>query len=102
MKEETEKRDCAFQFASAPSLGGVKIYEDKTELTLSEAKELYRANLDNFIRDLKNEMNPEMCIWINMTDKYAYGETLVHLDRDWELDKHGRLYLPKKEYAPEI
>lgn len=94
-----EQKDCAFQFVVSPKWGSVKFIKDTDLITLTEAKELYKKYLLEFIKNLQNDQNPEMGIWIGMKNNTDYKESLVHLDKDWQTDGEN-LWINKKEYAP--
>lgn len=69
-----EKRDCAFQYYN-----GREVKIDEVELTLKEANKLWEDNYQNMVNEVKSGSDIEVAIWINMEDKYDYGDTLVHL-----------------------
>jgi len=79
-----EVKDCAFQYAYKK--WDVHIEKDTDLITLTEAKELYRKYLPDFIRKLQNDQNPEMCIWIEMENNTNYRKSLVHLDANFKTD----------------
>ena len=80
----TEERNCAFQYAemSTGIFRNTKIVHDAAELTLSEAKELWNSYYPQAARHIKNEGEVELVIWINMPDKYSYGESLEYISTD--------------------
>lgn len=97
----TEEKNCAFQFATAPRWGNVRIIEDVTEITFKEAKELFNKYLPEFRKALQNEQRPEMGIWVNMKNPTDYRESFMHLTYDYETDG-TKLWITKKEYVTEL
>lgn len=88
MSEEVkQERNCAFQFAYTRPWVGTKIVEDKTELTLDEAKELYRQHKPFIIKLLQDKVESlEAVIWINMTTPNDYGDHLIYITYEFETD----------------
>ena len=93
----SNKKNCAFQYATAPRYGSGKIKEDTGLITQNEAKELWKKYVPIFIEDLENGENPEMAIWVDMTSESGYSKTLVYADRETKTDGK-RLWNIKKEY----
>lgn len=79
-----EKKDCAFQYAYKK--WDIHVQEDTDLITLSEAKELYKKYLPDFIEKLQEERNPEMVIWTDMKDNTNYSKSLVWLNANWKTD----------------
>lgn len=80
--------NCAFQYWN-----GRKLVEDKSEITLDEAKKIWNEHYDDMVQQVTDGEDIEVAIWINMKEKCDYNETLVHL---YSPDvKNGRLYEPK-------
>lgn len=82
------ERNCAFQYAEITGkiFSNTEIICDETELTLSEAKELWNKYYPQLAKHIKNGETGEMALWINMPDKYSYGESLQHISTDAESD----------------
>lgn len=70
-------KDCMFQYATKN-----KVIADTVLITREEAIELWNKNKDDFIKRLRNEEEPEMCIWINCKDESWYSESIMHVDQD--------------------
>ena len=92
------KKDCAFQYAIAPRWLPIKIVEDTGLITLDEAKELWEKYLPDFIKNLRDENNPEMAIWVDMKEEGNYHKSLVYARSNAETDGHQiwenkRIYL---------
>lgn len=104
MSKETkeEKRDCAFQYAKihGSMFRRTEIVCDKSELTLTEAKELWNQYYSDFAKHIKDgDDTAEMAIWINMPDPHSYGETLYHISTDAESDGKD-IWVTTKQYFP--
>lgn len=65
------EKNCAFQYAYKN--WDIHIEQDTDLITLDEAKELYRKYLPDFIKKLQAEQNPEMVIWIDMSNNTNLG-----------------------------
>ena len=81
-------RHCAFQYWN-----GRKMVEDKSELTLEEAKSLWNEHYADMVEKTEESEDIEVAIWINMQDESHYKETLIHLSAP-EV-RNGKLYEPK-------
>lgn len=81
-------RHCAFQYWN-----GCKMIEDKSELTLNEAKNLWNTHYADMVEKTEESEDIEVAIWINMQDESDYQETLIHLSAP-EV-RNGKLYEPK-------
>lgn len=81
-------RHCAFQYWN-----GRKMVEDKSELTLEEAKNLWNQHYADMVEKTEDSEDIEVAIWINMQDESDYRETLIHLSAP-EV-RNGKLYEPK-------
>jgi len=84
-----EQRNCAFQYATQTTnfFKDIHIVEDQTEITLSEAKELwnkYYPQLRSLIKS--GDKTGEMVIWTSMEDKHSFGEKLYHIGNDAEVE----------------
>jgi len=77
--EDGSKEDinnCSFQYGTDRGM-----VEDKSALTRREANKLWDKHMESFISNTNYELNPEMCIWENMSNttdyhtkaKYLYG-----------------------------
>jgi hypothetical protein len=98
---ETPERNCAFQFAYTRPWRGTTIVEDKSELTLDEAKELLRKHKPQIIKLLKDKVESmEAVIWINMEDKHSYGDSLIYITQMHETD--GKEIWETKRHYVEI
>lgn len=83
-----EERDCAFQYAKiyGQIFRKTEIVCDKSDLTLTEAKELWNQYYPDLATHIKDGNTGEMAIWINMPDSHSYGDTLQHISTDAESD----------------
>lgn len=83
-----EPQNCAFQYAKMRDgiFRDTKIVEDKSELTLDEAKQLWNAHFADAAKWIKDGNTVEMVIWINMTTPQSYGDTLQYISTDAESD----------------
>lgn len=79
-----ENNNFAFQYAVVKGsfFRDIEIVHDQSELTLSEAKELWNKYYPHLREHIKNGNTGEMCIWINMSDPYSYGDKLYHISND--------------------
>lgn len=95
---EQEKK-CAFQYIkmSEGIFGDTKIVEDKSELTLEEAKQLWNANFADAAKWIKDGNTVEMAIWINMVTPQLYGDTLQYISNNAESDGVS-IWETKKSY----
>lgn len=93
-----EVKDCAFQYAYNSRWRDVQIVEDTDLITLSEAKELWKKYLPDFIKKLEDDERPEMVIWINMKNPTDYHESLEHIQSDVKTDG-VRIWREIKEYV---
>jgi len=75
-----EIKNCAFQFAT---IRGNVIF-DKSELTLSEAKNFWNKYYPQCAQLIHNGTACQMYLWINMDSPDSYGETLYQIDNDAE------------------
>lgn len=102
MNKEIEERNCAFQYAKIHGtiFRRTEIVYDKSELTLTEAKELWNKYYPDCAKHIKDEDNSaEMVIWINMPDNHSYGDTLHYISTDAESDGKD-IWVTTKEYFP--
>lgn len=95
-----QKRDCAFQYAKINKLKEIIIVEDKTKLTLDEAKQLWNKYYEDAAKWIKNGNTLEMGIWVNMSTPHSYVELLQYIPTDAESDgvsiwETKRLYFKK-------
>ena len=83
-----EEKNCAFQYAKMRDgiFRDTTMVEDKTGLTIAEAKELWNAHFKDAAKWIKDGNTVEMVIWINMTDSHSYGDTLQYISTDAESD----------------
>lgn len=95
----SEERNCAFQYAKMT--GGIfrdiKIIEDQTELTLTEAKLLWNKHYADAAMWIKIGNEVEMVLWINMDHPTAYGDSLQYISTDAESDGMN-IWVTKREY----
>lgn len=98
IKMEQEK-NCAFQYAKMGKgiIRDTKIVEDKSELTLDEAKQLWNTHFPDAAKWIKDGNTVEMVIWINMTTSHSYGDTLQYISTDAESDGVS-IWETKKSY----
>jgi len=85
---EQQLKNCAFQYAKMAGTTFVttKIVEDKTSLTLNEAKRLWNEHYSDAAKWIKGGGTVEMVIWINMETPESYGESLQYISTDAESD----------------
>lgn len=83
-----ETKNCAFQYAKINSgiIRNTTIVEDKTNLTLQEAKELWNKYYDDCATWIKDGNFAEMVIWVNMEDSNSYNDYLQYISTDAESD----------------
>lgn len=83
-----EEKNCAFQYAKMREgfIRDTKIVEDKSELTLDEAKQLWSAHYADAAKWIKEGGTVEMVVWINMATPNSYGESLQYISTDAESD----------------
>lgn len=83
-----EEKNCAFQYAKMTNgiFRDTKIVEDKSELTLDEAKQLWNKCFPDAAKWIKEGGTVEMVIWINMVDNHSYGDSLQYISTDAESD----------------
>lgn len=95
---ENEK-NCAFQYVKMSNgiFKDIKIIEDKSELTLNEAKQLWNLYFSDAAKWIKEGDTVEMVIWINMSTPESYGDTLVYISTDAESDGVS-IWETKKSY----
>ena len=95
IKMEQEK-NCAFQYAKMREgiFRDTKIVEDKSELTLDEAKKLWNKHFADAAKWIKDGNTVEMVIWINMATPQSYGDTLQYISTDAEMP--ARIEIPAK------
>ena len=94
-----EERNCAFQYAKITGIYFVttEIVEDKTSLTLDEAKQLWNKYFPDAAKWIKNSGTVEMVIWINMETPQSYGESLQYISTDAQSDGDS-IWEVKKNY----
>jgi hypothetical protein len=71
---EGKVNNCAFQYYSE-----YEIVDDKTNLTIEEAKDLWKGYYGDMVEKTEQGKSIEVAIWINMRHESDYRETLVHL-----------------------
>lgn len=93
------ENNCAFQYAKMSSgiFRNTNIVCDETELTIEEAKALWNKYYPDAAKWIKEGDEVEMVIWINMQDKFSYGESLAYISTDAESDGKD-IWVTKKEY----
>jgi hypothetical protein len=87
----TEGKNCAFQYAYTRGtiFRDTKIVHDESNLTLTQAKELFKKYQKEIMNILKNKddyQSLEAVIWVNMPDEFSYGEHIVYVTLDFETD----------------
>jgi len=94
-----EERNCAFQYAELETgfFRNTKIVEDKTDLTLAEAKELWNKYYPRAAKHIHHDGQVEMVIWIDMPDNSSYGKHLEYIRTDAESDGTS-IWETKKTY----
>ena len=90
------EKNCAFQYY----LTDGTCLCDEISLTLDEAKALFNKHYSDMVKKARRSEEFEAGIWINGTEKSAYGETLVHLfNPEVEEGYHGAsLFETTKNY----
>jgi hypothetical protein len=85
MKQE---KNCAFQYAkiSGSIFRETIMVEDKSGLTIDEAKQLWNTHYTDAAKWIKDGNEVEMVIWINMRKPTDYGDTLQYISTDAESD----------------
>lgn len=86
-----EEKNCAFQYAYTKGriMRDTKIVHDESNLTLSQAKDLFnkfKKDIIKILQDKDNYESLEAVIWINMPDEFSYGDSLVYVTLDFETD----------------
>ena len=86
--KQREIKNCAFQYAKMRDgiLRDTKIIEDRSDLTLDEAKQLWNAHFTDAAKWIKDGNTVEMVIWINMGTPQSYGDTLQYISTDAQSD----------------
>jgi len=94
-----QEKNCAFQYAKMKEgiFRDTKIVEDKSELTLDEAKKLWNSHFADAAKWIKDGNTVEMVIWINMGTPQSYGDTLQYISTDAESDGVS-IWETKKSY----
>ena len=94
-----QEKNCAFQYAKMKDgiFRDTKIVEDKSELTLDEAKKLWNEHFADAAKWIKEGNTVEMVIWINMATPQSYGDTLQYISTDAESDGVS-IWETKKSY----
>ena len=94
-----EERNCAFQYAKMRDgiFRDTTIVEDKTGLTISEAKELWNAHFNDAAKWIKDGNSVEMVIWNDMDSPQSYGKWLEYISTDAESDGN-EIWETKKIY----
>lgn len=94
-----QEKNCAFQYAKMKDgiFRDTKIIEDKSELTLEEAKKLWNLHFADAANWIKDGNTVEMVIWVNMTTPQSYGDTLQYISTDAESDGVS-IWETKKSY----
>jgi hypothetical protein len=90
--------NCAFQYAKMKDgiFRDTKMVEDKSELTLDEAKKLWNSYFADAAKWIKEGNTVEMVIWINATPQ-SYGDALQYISTDAESDGVS-IWETKKSY----
>ncbi len=92
-----EERNCAFQYAELEKgiFRNTNIVEDKTSLTISEAKGLWNKYYPRAAKHIYHDGMVEMVIWHEMNSPTSYGNSLEYISTDAESD--GRtIWVTKK------
>jgi len=94
-----QERNCAFQYAKMRDsiFRDTKIVEDKSELTLDEAKQLWNEHFNDAAKWIKEGNTVEMVIWIDMATPQSYGDTLSYISTDAESDGRA-IWETKRSY----
>ena len=94
-----QEKNCAFQYAKMTEgiYSNAKIVEDKSELTLDEAKKLWNSHFADAAKWIKEGNTVEVVIWINMATPQSYGDTLQYISTDGESDGVS-IWETKKSY----
>lgn len=94
-----EEKNCAFQYAKIKEgfFSHTTIVEDKSELTLDEAKQLWNQYFTDAAKWINDGNSCEMVIWINMQSPQSYGDTLQYISTDAESDGIS-IWETKKNY----
>jgi hypothetical protein len=88
-----EEKNCAFQYA-AEKWSGMEVVEDKTGITLTEAKALFNKYYPQMVAISEQGERIEVAIWVNMAHESDYNETLIHLNSPEVKDG----YLTERQY----
>lgn len=83
-----QERNCAFQYAKMREgiFRDTKIVEDKTGLTVDEAKALWNEHFEDAAKWIKEGNTVEMVIWNQMDSPQSYGKWLEYISTDAESD----------------
>jgi hypothetical protein len=94
-----QEKNCAFQYAKMKYgiFRDTQIVENKSELTLDEAKKLWNSHFADAAKWIKDGNSVEMVIWINMATPQSYGDTLQYISTDAESDGIS-IWQTRKEY----
>ena len=94
-----QEKNCAFQYAKMREgfFREIQFVEDKSELTLDEAKQLWNKYFADAAKWIKDGNTVEMVIWINMATPQSYGDTLQYISTDAESDGVS-IWETKKSY----
>ena len=99
MAKQNKEKNCAFQYAKIKGcfFRETKIVENKSELTLEEAKQLWNSYFADAAKWIKDGNIVEMVIWINMGTPQSYGDALQYISTDAESDGVS-IWETKKSY----
>jgi hypothetical protein len=66
-----ETKNCGFQYGT----GDGNILADVSDLTHEAAMEMFNIHRTRFRHDLIAGKEPEMVVWVNMSDATSFGDT---------------------------
>jgi hypothetical protein len=95
-----ETKNCAFQYAKITTgiLRNTTLVEDKTSLTLQEAKELWNKYYNDCASWIKDGNVAEMVIWVNMEDANSYNDYLQYISTDAESNGYNIWVTERKNF----